>query len=96
MGIQDKGEVSLIRHAYVRTAQRQGGIGSRLLRHIAERTNKPILIGTWEAADWAISFYTKNGFKLVPADQKRDLLSKYWNIPERQIETSVVLSNEVR
>ncbi|MNI60940.1 hypothetical protein D3C73_1161830 [compost metagenome] len=93
MGIQDKGEVSLIRHAYVRTAQRQGGIGSKLLKHIIERTSKPVLIGTWEAANWAISFYIKNGFRLVPAGEKRNLLSKYWNIPERQIETSVVLSN---
>ncbi|MEJ9160704.1 GNAT family N-acetyltransferase [Paenibacillus graminis] len=96
MGIQDKGEVSLIRHAYVRTAQRQGGIGSKLLKHIIERTSKPILIGTWEAANWAISFYIKNGFRLVPADEKRNLLSKYWSIPERQVETSVVLSNQGR
>ncbi|OKP85063.1 GNAT family acetyltransferase [Paenibacillus helianthi] len=94
MGIQDKGEVALIRHAYVRTAQRQGGIGTRLLTHIIERTDKPILIGTWEAADWAISFYTKNGFNLVQPDEKRNLLNQYWNIPERQIETSVVLSNK--
>ncbi|MNC33654.1 hypothetical protein D3C75_820580 [compost metagenome] len=96
MGIQDKGEVSLIRHAYVRTAQRQGGIGSKLLKHIIERTSKPILIGTWEAANWAISFYIKNGFRLVPADEKRNLLSQYWSIPERQVETSVVLSNQGR
>jgi N-acetylglutamate synthase-like GNAT family acetyltransferase len=91
MGIQDKGEVALIRHAYVQTASRKGGIGTRLLNHIAALTDKPILIGTWEAADWAISFYRKNGFSLVNEAEKRRLLSKYWNVPERQIETSVVL-----
>lgn len=91
MGIQDKGEVALIRHAYVRTARRQGGIGTKLLTHITRTTDKPILIGTWEAADWAISFYLKNGFALINADEKRDLLQKYWKVPERQIETSVVL-----
>ncbi|NQX66199.1 GNAT family N-acetyltransferase [Paenibacillus alba] len=93
MGIQDKGEVALIRHAYIRTAQRQGGIGSKLLTHISKHTDKPILIGTWEAATWAISFYVKNGFELVPTDVKRSLLQKYWDIPERQIETSVVLAS---
>lgn len=91
MGIQDKGEVALIRHAYVRTTQRQGGIGTKLLTHIMGFTDKPILIGTWEAADWAVSFYYKNGFSLVNAEEKRNLLQKYWNVPERQIETSVVL-----
>lgn len=91
MGIQDKGEVALIRHAYVRTAQRQGGIGTKLLTHITRLTDKPILIGTWEAATWAISFYLKNGFGLINAGEKRDLLLKYWKVPERQIETSVVL-----
>lgn len=93
MGVQDKGEVSLIRHAYVRTNQRKSGIGSRLLSHLLELTDKPVLIGTWEAADWAIHFYKKNGFELVTKDQKGKLLNKYWNVPERQIETSVVLSN---
>jgi N-acetylglutamate synthase-like GNAT family acetyltransferase len=91
MGIHDKGEVALIRHAYVRTVQRQGGIGTKLLEHITRLTDKPILIGTWEAAVWAISFYFKNGFSLVNTDEKRDLLRKYWNVPGRQIETSVVL-----
>ncbi|WP_054942519.1 GNAT family N-acetyltransferase [Paenibacillus ihuae] len=93
MGIQDKGEVALIRHAYVTTARRQGGIGSSLLRHITSLTEKPILIGTWEAASWAISFYVKNGFALVTANEKKMLLQKYWDIPERQIETSVVLAS---
>lgn len=93
MGIQDKGDVSLIRHAYVRTNLRQKGIGSQLLAHLTELTDKPILIGTWETADWAIRFYMKNGFGLVAPEEKRRLLMKYWNIPERQIETSVVLTN---
>ncbi|MFC0216602.1 GNAT family N-acetyltransferase [Paenibacillus chartarius] len=91
MGIQDKGEVALVRHAYVRNARRQGGIGTKLLLHITKITEKPILIGTWEAANWAISFYLKNGFTLVDANEKGDLLRKYWSVPERQIETSVVL-----
>lgn len=93
MGIQDKGEVALIRHAYVLTSKRQGGVGTKLLRHLVGSTIKPILIGTWEAATWAISFYLKNGFELVPSDMKRDLLLQYWNVPERQIETSVVLAS---
>jgi len=93
MGIQDKNEVSLIRHAYVRTHQRNSGIGTKLLAHLMELTEKPILIGTWAAADWAIRFYKKNGFELVASDEKVNLLKKYWNIPERQIETSVVLVN---
>ena len=93
MGIQDKGEVALIRHAYVRTSRRQGGVGTKLLKHLVGSTDKPILIGTWEEATWAISFYLKNGFELVPLEKKRDLLLQYWNVPERQIETSVVLAS---
>ncbi|MBD1381841.1 GNAT family N-acetyltransferase [Metabacillus arenae] len=91
MGIQDKGEVSLIRHAYVRTNQRKSGIGTKLLSHLMHLTNKPILIGTWESAEWAINFYMKNGFQVVPEEEKVKLLHQYWNVPERQIETSVVL-----
>lgn len=91
MGIQDKGEVALIRHAYVRTTERNGGIGTRLLSHLMGQTEKPVLIGTWEAAEWAIRFYQKNGFALVSPDEKRILLQRFWNVPERQIETSVVL-----
>jgi N-acetylglutamate synthase-like GNAT family acetyltransferase len=93
MGIQDKGEVALIRHAYVTTARRQGGIGSSLVQHITSLAEKPILIGTWEAASWAISFYLKNGFVLTPEHEKQALLQKYWDIPERQVETSVVLAS---
>lgn len=92
MGIQDKGGVCLIRHAYVRTAARQGGIGTTLLRHLESLTDKPILIGTWAAADWAIRFYRKNGYAQVPPEEKARLLRRYWNVPERQVETSVVLA----
>jgi GNAT superfamily N-acetyltransferase len=93
MGIQDRGEVTLIRHAYVRTAQRRGGIGEKLLRHLEARTAKPILIGTWRAAAWAIRFYEKHGYCLLSPAETELLLRKYWSIPERQIETSVVLAN---
>lgn len=93
MGIQDKGDVALIRHAYVRTNQRKSGIGTKLLSHLTHLTDKPILIGTWESAIWAIEFYKKNGFHLVSMEEKAGLLYQYWNVPERQVETSVVLSN---
>jgi len=94
MGIQDVQDVCLIRHAYVRTQQRNHGIGSRLLAHFKERTNRPILIGTWSDAFWAIRFYEKHGFKVVDPQQKDLLLKRYWKIPARQIETSVVLVDE--
>jgi N-acetylglutamate synthase-like GNAT family acetyltransferase len=94
MGIQDKGDVALIRHAYVRTRSRKQGIGENLLLHLEGLTEKPILVGTWQAASWAISFYQKNGYTLVSKTEKKRLLQKYWSIPERQIETSVVLVNK--
>jgi GNAT superfamily N-acetyltransferase len=93
MGIQDKGDVELIRHAYVRTAQRQRGIGSLLLQALTGAAKKPILIGTWKAARWAIRFYEKHGFRLVGEEEKNSLLRRYWAIPDRQIETSVVLAD---
>jgi N-acetylglutamate synthase-like GNAT family acetyltransferase len=93
MGIQDKAEVVLIRHAYVRTNQRNKGIGSLLLQELTKDAKKPILIGTWKAADWAIRFYQKHGFRLVEEEEKNRLLKKYWTIPDRQIETSVVLAD---
>lgn len=91
MGIQDKGEVSLIRHAYVRSAKRSKGIGGMLIKHLLAMTDKPVLIGTWRAAAWAIRFYEKHGFQLADEATKERLLRRYWNIPDRQIETSVVL-----
>jgi GNAT superfamily N-acetyltransferase len=92
MGIQDKGPVTLIRHAYVRTPHRRGGIGTQLLRHLEEQTSRPILIGTWLAASWAIRFYERNGYTVLSREETDRLLKQYWKIPERQIETSVVLA----
>jgi N-acetylglutamate synthase-like GNAT family acetyltransferase len=91
MGVQDKGVVTLIRHSYVRTRMRKQGIGAKLLKYLEGTTHKPILIGTWKDALWAISFYEKNGYILVSEAEKSRLLRRYWSIPERQIETSVVL-----
>ncbi|MEJ2210733.1 MAG: GNAT family N-acetyltransferase [Anaerolineae bacterium] len=94
MGIQDKGPVVLIRHAYTRTADRGRGIGSRLLAHLLQMTAKPVLIGTWREAGWAIRFYQKHGFRLVSEEEKETLLRTYWSISERQVETSVVLVDD--
>ena len=94
MGIQDKGDVTLIRHAYVRTVARNKGIGGKLLQHLRTLTKKPILIGTWADAAWAIEFYKKHGFRLVSFQEKEELLRKYWSIPLRQLETSVVLASQ--
>lgn len=94
MGIQDKGEVALIRHAYVASTLQRKGVGTRLLRHIEGLHDKPILIGTWADAAWAIEFYERNGYRVVPASLKAGLLRSYWSIPERQVETSVVLADE--
>lgn len=94
MGIQDKGDVSLIRHAYVRTRQRNSGIGTKLLHQLISQSDRPVLIGTWGTAEWAIRFYVKNGFRLVSKEEKEILLRQYWNVPERQIETSVVLCDD--
>lgn len=94
MGIQDKGDVTLIRHAYVRSRMRNRGTGSRLLRFLESTTEKPILIGTWADATWAVAFYQKHGYRLVSTEEKNQLLRKYWHIPERQVETSVVLAGK--
>jgi N-acetylglutamate synthase-like GNAT family acetyltransferase len=91
MGIQDRGEVALVRHAYVTPGLQRKGVGTQLLRHVRGLTDKPVLIGTWAAASWAIDFYRRNGFAVVSNAEKNALLRKYWSIPERQIETSVVL-----
>ena len=93
MGIQDRGEVTLIRHAYVRTSERRQGIGEALLRHLETLTPKPILIGTWSAATWAVAFYEKHGYRVLSRPEIVRLLRKYWRIPDRQVETSVVLAN---
>ena len=94
MGIQHVQDVTLIRHAYVRTARRNQGIGGKLLAHLRKQTERPILIGTWADATWAIRFYEKYGFRLVTEEEKNRLLKKYWSIPERQVETSVVLAEQ--
>lgn len=93
MGIQDKGDVTLVRHAYVAPNLQRSGVGTSLLRHVTGLVEKPILIGTWAAASWAISFYQRNGFALVSSEEKDRLLRRYWSIPPRQVETSVVLAN---
>ena len=94
MGIQDKGEVALVRHAYVAPAVQRKGLGTQLLHHVQGLTDKPVLIGTWAAAAWAIDFYRRNGFTVVPDAEKDSLLHKYWSVPARQIETSVVLADQ--
>ncbi len=91
MGIQDVQDVALIRHAYVATRARRGGIGGKLLAHLLTLTNRPVLVGTWRAATWAVDFYARHGFRLVGDEEKDFLLKKYWTITVRQIETSVVL-----
>lgn len=93
MGIQDRGDVLLIRHAYVATSERRKGIGSKLLIELLGRADRPVLIGTWAAAWWAVEFYRKHGFTEVSAAEKDRLLKKYWKIPGRQIETSVVMAD---
>ena len=95
MGRQDRGEVYLIRHAYVLQARQQQGIGSRLLAFLRSELEKPILVGTWAAAWWAVRFYEKHGFKLVTPVEKDRLLKTYWNISARQVETSVVLGDKI-
>ena len=91
MGIQPVRDVDLIRHAYVTPASQGRGVGSALLEHFARSSQRPMLVGTWAAAEWAIRFYRRHGFEPVSREQSAELLRTYWTIPERQIETSVVL-----
>jgi GNAT superfamily N-acetyltransferase len=93
MGIQEVRDVTLIRHAYVRTNLQAKGIGGQLLAHLRKLATNPLLIGTWADATWAIRFYEKHGFQLVLGQKKDELLEKYWTIPKRQVETSVVLAS---
>lgn len=100
MGLQRSGrrdddlrEVALVRHAYTRTARQGTGAGTALLEHVTKQTDRPILIGTWAAATWAVRFYERHGFRLVHGAAKDELLRRYWNIPDRQIEESVVLAD---
>jgi N-acetylglutamate synthase-like GNAT family acetyltransferase len=94
MVLQDVEDVTLIRHAYVRTSHRRRGIGCRLLNDLRLKATRPLLVGTWAAAEWAIEFYRQRRFEMVPRDQVPLLLRRYWSIPERQIETSVVLAEK--
>jgi GNAT superfamily N-acetyltransferase len=94
MGIQPVQDVTLIRHAYVRTARRNQGVGGKVLSELCEKTSSPILVGTWADAVWAVRFYEKHGFRLVSREEKNRLLKTYWSIPNRQVETSVVLADE--
>jgi N-acetylglutamate synthase-like GNAT family acetyltransferase len=94
MGIQHVRDVTLIRHAYVRPTRQNQGIGKNLLSELCRQTDRPILIGTWADAAWAIRFYEEHGFRRVPQQEKSRLLEKYWSIPARQVETSVVLADQ--
>jgi len=93
MGLQQVQDVTLIRHAYVRTASQRRGIGGHLLSHLRGLAKGPVLIGTWADAIWAIRFYERYGFRIVGRQEKDRLLKQYWTVPERQIETSVVLAD---
>ena len=93
MGVQPVRDVELIRHAYVRRDKQRLGVGAELIEHLRKRTTRRMLVGTWAAASWAISFYQRHGFELVPPERAAELLRRYWTIPERQIETSVVLTS---
>ena len=93
MGIQPVQDVDLIRHAYVKPTSQRGGIGGALIDHFMRSATRRVLVGTWAAAEWAIAFYRRHGFVQVSPDEKTRLLRRYWDIPERQVETSVVLAN---
>ncbi|HEX2467130.1 MAG TPA: GNAT family N-acetyltransferase [Solirubrobacterales bacterium] len=93
VGIQPARDVDLIRHAYVLPASQGRGVGRALMRHVRRLSDRRMLVGTWAAAEWAIRFYERNGFKLVPPELTAQLLRTYWTIPDRQVETSVVLAD---
>ena len=93
MGLQEVQDVALIRHAYVQPKRQNKGVGGRLLIFLKNKTARPLLVGTWAAATWAIKFYEKHGFFLVKEEEKEGLLRKYWHVPQRQIEASVVLAD---
>jgi GNAT superfamily N-acetyltransferase len=92
MGVQAVRDVDLIRHAYVLPSSQGRGVGHALLEHLLSTSDRQVLVGTWAAAGWAISFYERHGFELVSPAPKDELLREYWTIPERQVETSVVLA----
>ncbi len=93
MGIQPVRDVDLIRHAYVQPGRQRSGVGAALLEHLRRQSTQRMLVGTWAAASWAIEFYRRHGFELASLERKVALLQTYWTIPDRQIETSVVLES---
>ena len=93
MGTQNVQDVTLIRHAYVSPVMQRAGVGSALLTHLCSSTDRPVLIGTWSAAIWAVRFYEKHGFRMIGGDEKNALLKKYWTVPARQMDMSVVLAD---
>jgi GNAT superfamily N-acetyltransferase len=94
MGVQAVGDgVTLIRHAYVSPGSQRRGVGGALLEQLAGSTDRQMLVGTWAAADWAVAFYRRHGFELLPPERAAALLKTYWTIPDRQVETSVVLAS---
>ena len=92
MGVQPVRDVVLIRHAYVAPGSQRGGVGGALLERLMDGQERPVLVGTWKAAEWAIRFYERHGFERVSDERAAELLRRYWTIPERQIETSAVLA----
>jgi GNAT superfamily N-acetyltransferase len=92
MGIQDVGDVDLIRHAYVLPGSQRRGVGGALLERLVDRGTSRMLVGTWAAAEWAVRFYERHGFAMTSRERGVELLRRYWSIPERQVETSVVLA----
>jgi GNAT superfamily N-acetyltransferase len=94
MGLQPVRDVTLIRHAYVRPSHQGRGVGRELMAALAGQVTGPLLVGTWAAADWAIMFYERRGFRLVSPAEKQRLLDTYWTISTRQRDTSVVLVRE--
>ena len=92
MGLQHVADVALIRHAYTVTSQQHTGVGTLLLEHLKRQADRPLLVGTWKAATWAVRFYERRGFRLVSDEEKERLLRRYWNIPDRQVTESVVLT----
>jgi GNAT superfamily N-acetyltransferase len=93
MGLQSRGDVDLIRHAYVLPGSQRHGVGGALVDHLRRLSTRPVLVGTWQAAVWAIRFYQRHGFALASPTRKTILLKTYWKIPDRQVDTSVVLAN---
>ena len=91
MGVQRRWNVDLIRHAYVLPTWQGHGVGSRLLAHLTPARARPILVGTWRAAEWAVCFYERHGFTRAPDELVANLLRTYWSVPERQVATSLVL-----